>query len=98
MGPSAVLSLFAIGAAVLAFWTVARFPSFGPQTLLWAILATAAAFGLESELPGVVSRTIVNAGVPVTLLLVVLPALTLLFWTSGCLVRSLIALLAPHSR
>jgi hypothetical protein len=29
---------------------------------------------------------------------VVLPSLTLLFWTSGCLVRSIVAMIAPHGR
>ena len=88
--------LFATGAALLAFWAVARFPSVGPQTVLKALLATAAAFVLMSPLPGIVAFVAAASGAPAALLFVVLPSLTLLFWTTGCLVRSLVALAAPH--
>jgi hypothetical protein len=90
--------LFAIGAALLAFWTVARFTSIGPQTVLSALIATAAAFLLMSPLPGIVASVAASKGVAAALLFVVLPSLTLLFWTTGCLVRSLVALAAPYRR
>jgi hypothetical protein len=51
---------------------------------------------LESQLPTVAARTVPAGGVAGALVLVVLPGLTLLFWASGCLVRSVIALIAPH--
>jgi hypothetical protein len=93
---AAVLYVFAVGAALVGFWAVARFSSFGPQTLRGALVATGAALVLESQLPALVSRMANSAGAAAALVLVVLPALTILFWTSGCLVRSLIALIAPH--
>jgi hypothetical protein len=89
-------AVFAIGAALLGFWAVARFPSVGPQSFLTALLATVAAFVLMSPLPGAVASVAASKGVVAALLLIVLPALTLLFWTTGCLVRSLVSLAAPH--
>jgi hypothetical protein len=88
--------LFATGAALLAFWAVARFPSVGPQRFLSALLATAAAFVLMSPLPGIVASLAASSGAAAALLFVVLPSLTLLFWTTGCLVRSLVTLAAPY--
>jgi hypothetical protein len=90
--------LFAIGAALLAFWAVAHFPSIGPQTVLSALIATAAAFLLMSPLPRAVASVAASKGAAAALLFVVLPSLTLLFWTTGCLVRSLVTLAAPHRR
>jgi hypothetical protein len=90
--------LFATGAALLGFWAVARFPSVGPRSVTTALLATAAAFVLMSPLPSVVGSVAASAGAAEALLLVVLPSLTLLFWASGCLVRSLVTLIAPHRR
>jgi hypothetical protein len=91
-------SIFASGAAVLAFWAVARFPSIGPQTVLSSLIATAAAFVLMSPLPGAVAAVAASKGTAAALLFVVLPSLTILSWTMGCLVRSLVTLAAPHSR
>jgi hypothetical protein len=93
---TAVLYSFGVGAALLGFWTAARFPSFGPQTFLGALVATGAAFVLASQLPAVVVRMVAAGGVAGALVFVVLPGLTLLFWTSGCLVRSLVALASPY--
>jgi len=93
-----VLFGFAIGAALMAFWTVARFPSLGPQTFRSALLATVAVFMLQTPVAGIVGNVAASHGVPAALLLVVLPSLTLLFWTSGCLVRSIVAMIAPHRR
>jgi hypothetical protein len=90
--------LFATGAALLGFWTVARFPSVGPQSFLSALLAIAATFVVMAPLPSVVASVAASTGAAEALLFVVLPSLTLLFWASGCLVRSLVALIAPHRR
>ena len=87
---------FATGAALLGFWAVARFPSVGPQSFLTALLATAAAFLFMSPLRGAVASVAASKGAAAALLLVVLPSLTLLFWALGCLVRSLVALMAPY--
>jgi hypothetical protein len=94
---SAVL-LFAVGAALLAFWTVARFPSVGPQTFRSALIATIAVFMLQTPVAGIIANVAASLGVSAALMLVVLPSLTLLFWTSGCLVRSIVTLIAPHRR
>jgi len=53
---------------------------------------------LQTPVAGIVGNVAASHGVPAALLLVVLPSLTLLFWTSGCLVRSIVAMIAPHRR
>ena len=98
MDTTSVLFLFAIGAAFLAFWAVARFPSFGPQTLQSALLAVVLAFVLEAPLPDLSGSVAVSAGLAAALCFVVLPSLMVLFWTSGCLLRCLVPLLVPHRR
>jgi hypothetical protein len=98
MSSTSLFSFFVMGAALLAFWSVTRFPSFGPQTFGSALLATAAAFLLQSPLPSIVSAVAASDGVGTALVLIVLPSLVVLFWTSGCLIRSVVALLAPHGR
>jgi hypothetical protein len=87
---------FATGAALLGFWTVARFPFVGPQTFGSALVLVVAAFVLQSPLLTLVGPVITSVGVPAGILFVILPSLTLLFWTLGCLVRSLVALMAPY--
>jgi hypothetical protein len=55
-------------------------------------------FVLQTPLLGFVNPVLNAYGVPGALLFVVLPSLTLLFWASGCLVRSLVMLAAPYRR
>ena len=98
MNSTSVVLLFASGAALLGFWTVARFPSIGPQTFRSALLATVGVFVLQSPLAGLVGNVAASRGVAAALMFVVLPSLTLLFWTSGCLVRSIVGMIAPHRR
>jgi hypothetical protein len=95
---AAIVPIFAAGAALIAFWTVARFPSAGPQTVPAALATAAASFVLQTPLLRFVEPVASDAGVAPALLCVVLPSLTLLFWSSGCLVRTLIKSLTPHSR
>jgi hypothetical protein len=95
---TSVVLLFGVGAALLAFWVVARFPSIGPQTFRSALLATVAVFLFQTPMAGLVGSVAASYGVAAALMFVVLPSLTLLFWTSGCLVRSIVALIAPHRR
>jgi hypothetical protein len=95
---AAVVDAFGIGAALLGFWATARFPGLGPQAVVPALLTTAAVLVLELPLPAAAERAVDAGGPPFALLAVVLPALTLLFWACGCLVRSLVALLAPYRR
>jgi hypothetical protein len=90
--------VFAIAAALLAFWTVTRFPSIGPQTFRSALLATLAVFMLQSPFARIVASVAASQGAAAALLLVVLPSLTLLFWASGCLVRSIVGMIAPYRR
>jgi hypothetical protein len=93
---TAVLLGYAVGAALLGFWAVARYPAFGPQSFGSALVATVAAFALLSEVPRIVAFAIASGGSAAALVLVVLPAFTLLFWASGCLVRSLVALITAY--
>jgi len=93
-----VVLLYGVGAALLGFWTVVRFPALGPQTLTSALITALAFFVLQSPLLAFADRVIASAGVATALLFVILPSLTLLFWASGCLVRSLVTLIAPHRR
>jgi len=95
---TSALFLFAIGAALLAFWTVARFPSVGPQSVSTALVTAMAAFVLMSPMAAVIGSVAASAGVAAALLFAVLPSLMLLFWASGCLVRSLVDLITPHRR
>jgi hypothetical protein len=95
---TAVLFIYAVGASLVAFWAVARYPALGPQTFRPALFAAVAAFALQSQLPAFVVFAIRSLGVAPTLVFVVLPSLVVLFWTSGCLVRSLIAMITPYRR
>jgi hypothetical protein len=90
-----IVPLYGAGAAVLAFWAVARFPAAGPQTVKSALVVAAAVFVIQTPLLGLVGTVVNDYGVPAALLLVILPSLTLLFWGTGCLVRSLVMLAAP---
>ncbi len=98
MATTSALPFFAIGAALVGFWTVVRFPNFGPQRVGAALVAAALAFGVQSPLVALVRSVAVSRGAAAALLLVVLPSLVLLFWATGCLVRSLVSLAAPHGR
>jgi hypothetical protein len=96
--PTFTVGFFGLGSAVLGFWTVVRFPSFGPQSVMSAIVVAAAAFLFQTPLLGLVDPAIAVLGTAGALLLVVLPSLVVLFWSAGCLVRSLVALAAPYRR
>jgi hypothetical protein len=98
MSAGLTLPMFGTGAAALAFWAVARFPTLGPQSVKSALLLAVAMFVLQTPLLRFVSPVLNAYGVWAALLFVILPSLTLLFWVSGCLVRSLVMLAAPHRR
>ena len=79
-----VLGLYAVGAAAIALWLVVRFPSIGPRsvTTMAIVAGVAAAAGLQLALAlidPVAHRG--PYGVVAALMLVVLPALTAMFWT-----------------
>jgi hypothetical protein len=98
MDPAITVMGFGLGSAAIAFWAVARFQNFGPQGLPAALLTTVAIFLLQTPILGLVAPAIEAIGIAGTLLGIILPSLLLLFWASGCLVRSLVALAAPHGR
>jgi glycerol-3-phosphate acyltransferase PlsY len=86
-----ILLGFCLGGAALALWLLVRFPAAGPRRLtsvIVAVVAVAAALAVSSP----IFQALAGAGglaVPLGLLLVVLPALTLAFWVSGCVLRVL---------
>ena len=96
MSSASVVSLYAIGAALLAFWLVVRYPALGPQSLQSAMLVVVAVFVLQSPVLLLVEPVEVAAGSPVALLAVILPSLVTLFWSAGCLVRNLATLITPY--
>ncbi len=86
-----ILLGFCLGGAALALWLLIRFPSIGPRrpaTMIAALLAV----GLLLRVSSPIFTALVDAGglaVPLALLGIVLPCLTLAFWVSGCLLRAL---------
>lgn len=94
MGADSIVHGFAVGSALLGFWLVVRFPGLGPQRLGPALLLLAGSMLACAPLPALVGVVVAAAGVPAALCLVLLPSLTLLFWTAGCFVRSVQRLLA----
>jgi hypothetical protein len=97
MGVTGVVCLFTVGAALLGLWLVARFPSVGPQTVTWSLVAVIGAFGvlqLTNGLTGSVARTY---GPGTSLVLVILPTLTLAFWACARLVRAFVSMVSPFS-
>ena len=96
MDPALVVAAFGAGSALIGFWAVARYPSFGPQRVGTALVAAIAAFVLQSPLLALMAPAVETVGPGGALLFVVLPSLTLLFWAAGCLVRSLVTLAAPY--
>jgi hypothetical protein len=82
---------FCLGGAALALWLLVRFPGVGPRRLTSVIAAVIAA-GVALSVASPVFQALVGVGglaVPLALLGVVLPCLTLAFWVSGCLLRAL---------
>ena len=98
MSAHATVSIFAAGAALLAFWVVVRYPDFGPRRVSRAIVAAGIAVALQSPMLALIASARASLGVPAALLLVALPSLTLLFWTAACLLRSLAAAGATQGR
>jgi hypothetical protein len=86
-----ILLGFCLGGAALALWLLVRFPGAGPRrpaTMIAALLAV----GLLLRVTSPIFAALVGVGgvaVPLALLGIVLPCLTLAFWVSGCLLRAL---------
>ena len=89
-----VLMVYAVGAAAIAFWVIVRFPAFGPQRLTGAlIMGLAALMGMRIALvmiDPVAQRG--SYGVVLALLLLILPALTWIFWAAAVMLRMLAAM------
>lgn len=91
MDGHAILLGFCLGGAALALWLLVRFPDVGPRkltSLIAAMLAVAVVLSAASPL----FRALIGLGgaaIPLALLGVVLPCLTLAFWVSGCVLRTL---------
>jgi hypothetical protein len=91
MDAHVILVSFCLGAAALALWLLARFPSVGPRrpaTVVLAVLAVAGGMTVAGPLFDAVSG-VGGYGIAVALLAVVLPTLTGAFWVSGCVLRAL---------
>jgi hypothetical protein len=84
--------LFTCGAAVLAIWTIARFPDGGPRGIGRCFLHAVAAFGIAALVPHAIElvRELVGRGaILVATLLVILPALLYMFLATLWLFRAL---------
>jgi hypothetical protein len=88
MSALVIVALFAGGAALLALWLLVRFPSFGPRSLRASLIASVVCVVIERPLLSVLEFVRNSSGRGIALLLVGLPLLTMLFWSSGCLVRA----------
>lgn len=88
-----VIVAYAVGAAAIAFWLVVRYPSLGPQQLRTALGAALVTIVLEQPLLLLLGLVRSTSGRAAAVLLVGLPLLTMIFWSSGCLVRAAVAAL-----
>jgi hypothetical protein len=88
ISPLTIVALFAGGAALLALWLLVRFPSFGPRSLRASLIASVICVVVERPLLSLLEVVRSSSGRGIALLAVGLPLLTVLFWSSGCLVRA----------
>ncbi len=91
MSSTSITAVYVGGAAALAFWLLVRFPSVGPQRLRSAIVAAAAGAVLQWPLLALLEAVRPTSGRAAAIVFVGLPFLTILFWSSGCLVRAAVA-------
>ena len=87
----AVLDLFALGAAALGLWTVVRYPALGPSSFTSGILLLGGALALLGVGGAIVGAAAATLGPAASLVLVVLPTLTAVFWAAGCFFRLLLS-------
>src|SRR5947209_4579387 len=78
-----------VGGALLALWTIARFPRFGPSTISGAMAHLLLALATGWVTPSLVSSAASAWGIVPALVGVVLPSLVYVFWAAGCLLRVL---------
>jgi hypothetical protein len=94
MNAAGVVAIVLAEAALLGIGLAVRFPRFGPHDLARASLLLAGALLLVYATPALVGATAAAAGAPAAVTLVVLPALTAVFWSAGCFIRLVAATLA----
>jgi hypothetical protein len=83
----AVAIWYTIGAAALGLWATVRYPNRGPQRLSTSVTLAAAALALLLASDDLTRVALDAAGLTAALLGVLLPVLTLAFWTSAHVVR-----------
>jgi pimeloyl-ACP methyl ester carboxylesterase len=91
MDGNTILVGFCLGGAALALWLLVRFPDAGPRRLT-SVIAAVIGVGVVLSVATPVFQAVIGLGglaIPLALLVIVLPALTLAFWVSGCLLRAL---------
>jgi hypothetical protein len=91
MDAHTILLMYTCGAAGLAVWLVARFPAFGPSTIMSASGTLLAALGVTAVVPAFVQFLVGDGnrmGGLVALLCLVLPTLATLFWATVRLLRA----------
>ena len=83
--------IYAVGAAAIAFWLIVRFPELGPRRMTGVLLmALAALLGMQVALAmidPVAQRG--SYGIVLALMLLILPALTWMFWSAALMLRTL---------
>jgi hypothetical protein len=83
-----VAAIFICVAGGIACWLLVRFPSLGPRGLRSALVVAFLTVALEQPLLALLNGGRASSGRAAALVLVSLPLLTMLFWSSGCLVRA----------
>jgi hypothetical protein len=100
MGVQAILLVYSCGAVVLAIWLVARFPTFGPDTIMGSTAMLLGALVVAALVPAFVQVLVGDGsrlGGLVGLVGLVLPTLAAIFWSAARLMRAMCNLL-PGAR
>ncbi len=58
MSPHTFVVLLVVASAVLAFWVAARFPSFGPHRLAYAVLHLVCGYAAIRAIPGLTNTVL----------------------------------------
>jgi hypothetical protein len=90
-----LIEIYAVGGAIIGLWAMVRFPTLAPSSMKGAIVAVSAAFVASCFIPLAVAALVAygRAGGIVALLGLVLPVLTAMFWSAGCLFQALYGML-----
>jgi hypothetical protein len=97
VSPQIFAVTLAVGAALLALWTIVRFSGFGPKTVIWAIVNVIAACALLHVLLPTALEAIGASGLPAATYLsifgVALPLLMYAFLSGGWVLKVAVGLL-----